>query len=190
MNATPFDLDSAIRRVPDFPRPGILFYDITSVLTNPPAFNHCVDSAIERYNHNSIDVIGAIDARGFIFGAPIAYRLRKPLVLFRKNKKLPGPTYQRTFTLEYGEDTIEVQKSDIAKGMRILLVDDLIATGGTLRAAADIVHSVGASVVGIFAIVGLLSFDYRRILSGIEVTTLCQYSSEMPANNSVMSTGR
>ena len=177
-----FDLDSAIRRVPNYPHPGVLFYDITSVLTNPSAFHHCVDSAIEHYDKKGVDAIGAIDARGFIFGAPIAYILKKPLVLFRKNNKLPGKTYQRTFTLEYGEDTIEVHQSDIDKGMRFLLVDDLIATGGTLRAAADMVSSVGASVVGIFAIIGLTSFDYRTVLQGIDVTTLREFSTELVAN--------
>ncbi len=173
-----FDLDAVIRKVPDFPKPGILFYDVTGILVHPEAFRYCVDIACERYAEANLDAIAAIDARGFIFASPVAYRLGLPLILVRKNGKLPGRTIKRSFALEYGEDTVEVHRADVRAGQRVLIVDDLIATGGTLRAAADILHEAGATVAGIFAIIGLPFLNYHNVLAGHELQTLVEYHSE------------
>ncbi|TVQ39297.1 MAG: adenine phosphoribosyltransferase [Spirochaetaceae bacterium] len=178
--AAQFDLDTVIRKVPDFPKPGILFYDVTGILVHPEAFAYCVDVACERYAHAALDAIAAIDARGFVFASPIAYRMSLPLVLVRKNGKLPGRTIKRRFALEYGEDTVEVHRSDVRPGQKILIVDDLIATGGTLKAAADILSEAGAAVAGIFAVIGLPFLNYRNVLAGHEIATLIDYHSEHP----------
>jgi adenine phosphoribosyltransferase len=173
-----FDLDSVIRKVPDFPKPGILFYDVTGILVHPEAFRFCIDVAEERYRDAGLDAIAAIDARGFVFASPLAYRMGLPLVLVRKNGKLPGRTIKRTFALEYGQDTVEVHRGDVKAGQRILIVDDLIATGGTLRAAADILTEAGATVSGIFAVIGLPFLNYNNVLKGQDIHTLIEYHSE------------
>lgn len=172
------DLDRIIRKVPDFPKPGVLFYDITGVLMDPAAFAYCIDRAEEQYRDRRIDAFAAIDARGFVFAAPLAYKLGKPLILVRKNGKLPGETYRKEFDLEYGQDIVEVHKEDIRPGQGIVIVDDLIATGGTLRATADIITEAGAEVVGIFAVIGLPFLNYQRLLGSYEVHTLIDYQGE------------
>ncbi len=173
-----FDLDSAIRKVPDFPQKGILFYDITSVLMNPEAMRFCVDEMASFVKELRIDAIAAIESRGFLFAAPVAYNLGLPIVLLRKKGKLPGETYSIRFELEYGEDVLEVHKSDIREGMHIVLVDDLIATGGTIKAGAELVERGGAVVDGILAVIGLPFLDYAKVLSGYSVKTLINYNSE------------
>ncbi len=172
------DLDLVIRKVPDFPKPGVLFYDITGVLMDPAAFSYCIDQAEHQYRDREIDAFAAIDARGFVFASPLAYKLKRPLILVRKNGKLPGETYQKEFELEYGKDIVEVHKEDVQPGNRIVIVDDLIATGGTLRATADIITEAGAEVVGIFAVIGLPFLNYGRLLDGYEVHTLIDYAGE------------
>lgn len=173
-----FNLDDAIRKVPDFPKPGILFYDITSVLTNPDAFRHCIDSMVRIYKGQHIDAVAAIESRGFLFAAPFADRLGIPLVLVRKQGKLPGKTVSRSYSLEYGTATIEIHKADIPEGKKVLLVDDLIATGGTIRAAADILVEGGAQPAGVFGVIGLPFLDYTSKLGGLEVRTLIEYFGE------------
>ena len=173
-----FDLDRAIRKIADFPKPGILFYDITSILTTPPAFDYCIDRALSFCTERKADALAAVEARGFLFAAPVAHRLQLPLILVRKKGKLPGETYRATFTLEYGEDEIEVHKADVHEGQRILLMDDLIATGGTIKAAADLFTAAGAEVVGIFAVVGLPFLEYEKILKDYTLHTLIQYQGE------------
>ena len=173
-----FDLDGAIRKVKDFPKPGILFYDITSILTSPEAFTYCLDRMAETYGGTVISAVAAIESRGFLFAGPFAHRLGLPLVLLRKKGKLPGETYQKTFILEYGEDTIEMHKADVKTGMKVLLVDDLIATGGTLKAAAELIEMAGASVAGIFSVVGLPFLNYAGVLKGYDVKTLIDYEGE------------
>ena len=173
-----FDLDGAIRKVPDFPKPGILFYDITSVLTSPQAFGYCIDQAVAFCEQTKAGALAAVEARGFLFAAPVAHRLAIPLILVRKKGKLPGETYRATFTLEYGEEEIEVHKADVQAGRRVLLLDDLIATGGTIRAAADLFRSAGAQVAGIFAVVGLPFLNYDEVLRDYRVHTLIQYHGE------------
>lgn len=173
-----FNLDKAIRKVPDFPKPGILFYDITSVLINPKALKYCVDSMVKLIGKKDVNAIAAVESRGFLFAAPVAYALNLPIVLLRKKGKLPGETYRISFALEYGEDTLEVHKSDIYSGMKVAVVDDLIATGGTLKAASELVKKGGAVVVGIFAVIGLPFLNYSEVLADYDVITLIQYHGE------------
>jgi len=171
-------LDAAIRKVPDFPKPGVLFYDITGILVNPKAFAYCIDRMTDLYKNVAVDGVAAIESRGFIFAAPYAHRRGLPLILLRKKGKLPGETYRVAFSLEYGEDVLEVHKSDLASGQRLLLVDDLIATGGTLRAAAQLLSMGGAKVHSIFGVVGLPFLHYEKALADFEVKTLIQYTNE------------
>ncbi len=171
-------IEAAIRTVPDFPKPGVLFYDLTGILMKPEAFTRCIDRMAALYDRVPLDAIAAVEARGFLFAAPYAYRRRVPLVLIRKKGKLPGKTLQASFALEYGEDVVEVHESDLSPGMRVLLVDDLIATGGTLKAAAGLIGKAGANVVEIFGVVGLPFLDHASALSEYRVTTLVQFSSE------------
>ena len=172
------DLDRAIRKVPGFPKPGVLFYDITGILADPAVFAYCVERITQEAAALRADGIAAIESRGFLFAAPAAFSLRLPLVLIRKKGKLPGPTYRARFALEYGEDEIEVQRDDLRRGSRILLVDDLIATGGTLKAACGLLEAAGAVVAGIFAVVGLPFLHYDRVLADYPVLTLIQYQGE------------
>ncbi len=171
-------LDKAIRKVPGFPKPGVLFYDITGILVDPSAFAYCVDRMEELYAGVEFDAVAAIESRGFLFSAPFALRRKLPLILLRKKGKLPGETYRISFTLEYGEDILEVHRSDVHAGQKVLLIDDLIATGGTLSAAAQLLALGGAKVTGIFGVVGLPFLHYDRALTGFNVRTLIQYSAE------------
>lgn len=171
-------IDQAIRKVPDFPKPGVLFYDITGILVNPKAFSYCIDRMEELYDKEKVDAVAAIESRGFIFAAPFAVRRGLPLILLRKKGKLPGETYRIGFTLEYGEDVLEMHRSDVRPGQRLLLVDDLIATGGTLNAAAQLLALGGAKIVGIFGVVGLPFLHYQKVLSAFPVTTLVQYQGD------------
>jgi adenine phosphoribosyltransferase len=173
-----YDLDGAIRKIPDFPKPGILFYDVTGILARPEAFRYCVDCALERYGGDGIGGVAAIEARGFVFAAPVAYALRIPLILVRKKGKLPGKTFGARFSLEYGEDEVEVHRADVVAGSEVLLIDDLIATGGTLKAACSLLEQGGARVAGIFGVVGLSFLHYDRALEGYAVHTLIQYHGE------------
>lgn len=173
-----FDLDSAIRKVPDFPKKGILFYDITSVLAQPAAFSYCLDRMDALCSPKELDCVAAIESRGFIFAAPFAARHGLPLVLIRKKGKLPGKTLSRSYDLEYGSAEIEIHKTDIPEGARVLIVDDLIATGGTLRASVELVRAAGGSVSGIFGVIGLPFLKYRDALADVPVTTLIEYDHE------------
>jgi adenine phosphoribosyltransferase len=171
-------LDRAIRRIADFPKPGIMFYDITSVLSDPVAYRYCIDRMAEMYPENAFDMVAAIEARGFLFAAPFAVARGLPLVPIRKKGKLPGKTIGKRFDLEYGEDTIEVHADDIPAGSRVLLVDDLIATGGTTRAAVDLLLEAGAGSCEVFAVIGLPFLDYLRRLEATRVQTLIDFDSE------------
>ena len=173
-----FDLDQAIRKIHDFPRAGILFYDITSILTNPEAFRYCIDSMCERYEHKHMDAIACVEARGFVFAAPFAYRMGIPLILVRKKGKLPGKTRERKYNLEYGQDFVSIHESDVTPGSRILLIDDLIATGGTIKAAAELIEEMGGIVAGIFGVIGLPFLDYGKALPSYEIQTLITFDSE------------
>lgn len=171
-------LDKNIRRIPDFPKPGILFYDITSVLVNPEAFKYVIDQMVSIYKDKKIDAVAGVESRGFIFAAPFAEKLGIPLILIRKKGKLPGDTYECSYSLEYGTATIEVHKADIKKGQNILVVDDLIATGGTLAAAKNLIEQGGAEVTDFFGVIGLPFLNYQKVLENCNVTTLINYDSE------------
>lgn len=171
-------LDKNIRRIPDFPKPGILFYDITSVLVNPEAFKYVIDQMVSIYKDKKIDAVAGVESRGFIFAAPFAEKLRIPLILIRKKGKLPGDTYECSYSLEYGTATVEVHKADIKKGQNILVVDDLIATGGTLAAAKNLIEQGGAEVTDFFGVIGLPFLNYQKVLENCNVTTLINYDSE------------
>ncbi len=173
-----FDLDGAIRKIPNFPKEGILFYDITSILTNPEAFKYCIDWMVDQYRDSGIDAIACIEARGFLFAAPVAEKLGLPIILVRKKGKLPGKTLEKTFSLEYGIDTIQVHEEDVKKGTNFLVVDDLIATGGTVRAAVDLITEAGAKVHEVFCIIGLPFLPYKQLLKGYTVRTLIDFESE------------
>jgi len=173
-----FNLDDYIRKVPDFPKKGILFYDITSVLASPKAFKYCINQMAEIYKNKNIDAVAAIEARGFLFAAPYAALMDIPLIPIRKKGKLPGVTLSKKYDLEYAQAEIEVHSADVPKGKRILLTDDLIATGGTLNAARALLVEGGAEVPEIFGIVGLPFLDYKKLLDPTPVTTLIDYQSE------------
>ena len=171
-------LDPAIRKVSDFPKPGILFYDITGILAKPEAFQYCIDRMEERYRERGISAIGAVEARGFIFAAPLAVRLGIPLILIRKKGKLPGKTIERSFDLEYGQDVVELHPEDVPPNAKVLLVDDLIATGGTIHAAAQLVEDAGATVEEIFSVVALPFLPFEEALKEYSVHYLIAYQSE------------
>jgi len=172
------DLDKAIRKVPDFPKPGILFYDITSIFTNPEAFRFCVAEMIGRYSGRKIDGVIAIESRGFLLGACYAEKTGVPLVLARKKGKLPGKTLQQSYDLEYGSATLEIHEADLPRGKRWLVIDDLIATGGTLAAVAKMVEQAGSQVAGIFAIIGLPFLNYKAKIGAYDPVTLIDYHGE------------
>ncbi|MDR1908963.1 MAG: adenine phosphoribosyltransferase [Spirochaetaceae bacterium] len=174
----PFDLDAHIRKVPDFPRKGVLFYDITSILTNPAAFRYCVDAMVDLYRDEGIDAVAAIEARGFLFAGPFAVALGIPLILVRKKGKLPGETRSKTYELEYAQAEVEIHVEDVPKGGRILLTDDLIATGGTLQAARELITECGGIVTGVFGVVGLPFLNFKAALEGLPIHTLIDYDSE------------
>ncbi len=173
-----YNIDYAIRKVKDFPKEGILFYDITSILTNPEAFRYCIDSMVRIYGNHGFDAVAAAEARGFLFAAPFCERLGIPLILIRKKGKLPGKVITKTYELEYGEDSIQIHKDDIPQGGKVLLVDDLIATGGTLKAAAELLEEGGAVVTDAFGVVGLPFLNYDKLLTGLKIETLINYHSE------------
>lgn len=173
-----FNLDSVIRKVKDFPIEGILFYDITSIFADTEAFKWIVDKTAEIYKDQNIDLLLAVESRGFVFASALAYKLGIPFTLARKPKKLPGETICESYALEYGEATLEVHKSDIPAGSNVLIIDDLIATGGTLKACTKLIERLDAKVAGIFAVIGLPFLNYDKVLEGYKITTLIDYNSE------------
>ncbi|KMQ51566.1 Adenine phosphoribosyltransferase [Chitinispirillum alkaliphilum] len=172
------DLDKVIRKVPDFPKPGILFYDITSIFTNPEALRYVVDTMINEYKDTGIDGVISIESRGFLLGSCFAYNKQVPLVLARKQGKLPGKTISQSYLLEYGAATLEIHEADLIPGKRWLVIDDLIATGGTLEAVASMIEKVDASVAGIFSIVGLPFLNYHEKIGRYNPVTLIDYDCE------------
>ncbi len=173
-----FNLDSVIRKIPDFPEPGVLFYDITSIMMDPNAFRWVIDEMVRIYSAKSIRAVAAVESRGFIFGAPLAEKLGIPLILVRKSGKLPGDTIKQSYKLEYGEAEIEIHKADILQGENVLVVDDLLATGGTLKAAVDLLVEGGAEVTDVFSVIGLPFLNYNNALKDLCITTLIDYDSE------------
>ncbi len=169
------DLKSYLRDIPDFPKPGILFKDITPLLSAPEAFGAAIDRLADHYRGRSIDTIAAAEARGFIFGAPLALRLNAGFVPIRKPGKLPYATVAMEYQLEYGKDRLEVHSDAFAKSHRILLIDDVLATGGTMRACCDLVKQAGAELVGCAFILELSFLHGREKLAPIDVFSLVSY---------------
>jgi adenine phosphoribosyltransferase len=169
------ELKELIREVPDFPKPGILFYDITTLLKAPAGLRAVIDGLEDHYRAAQVDVVLGIEARGFIFAPALAYALGAGFVPVRKPKKLPADTVRVTYDLEYGTDTLEMHKDAVSQGTRVLIVDDLLATGGTAAAAARMVESCGGIVAGLGFVVELTFLNGRARLAGREVFSLLQY---------------
>jgi adenine phosphoribosyltransferase len=168
------DLKDHIRGIPDFPKPGILFYDISTLLKHPGAWHETVERLTAALKPLQPDLLAGIESRGFLVAAPIAYALDKGFVMIRKKGKLPGPTIPHSYDLEYGTDTVEIQSDAIAPGQRIVLVDDLLATGGTMAAAVRLCRMVGGNVVGTAFIIELAGLKGRAKLD-VPVTSLISY---------------
>ncbi len=168
-------LKTHIREIPDFPKEGILFYDITTLLRNGDAFRRLVDIMAERYRDQVVDAVVGVEARGFIFASAVAYRLGAGFIPVRKPGKLPYRTVSKTYELEYGSDTVEMHEDAVAKGDRILIVDDLIATGGTARATADLVAERGGQVVELAFAIELEFLNGREALAGYDVFSVLKY---------------
>jgi adenine phosphoribosyltransferase len=169
------DLKKLIREVPDFPKPGILFYDITTLLKDKLGFRGVIDGLQHHYQDANVDIILGIEARGFIFAPALAYALHAGFVPVRKPKKLPAERVSITYDLEYGTDTLEMHKDAVVEGCRVLIVDDLLATGGTASATARMVRDAGGIVVGLGFVVELTFLNGRQKLEGLDVFSLLQY---------------
>jgi len=169
------DLARMIRDVPDFPVKGILFKDITTLIKDPAAFREAVDRMAAPYEGMQIDLVAAIESRGFIFGAPLAYKLGAGFIPVRKPNKLPAETISTSYTLEYGTNTLEMHKDAIRPGQRVLLVDDLLATGGSAKAAATLIEQLGGKVVGIAFLIDLTFLKGVEKLKGYDVRSIIQF---------------
>lgn len=165
-------LDRYIRNVPDFPKPGILFKDITTLLKEPQALKECIDLFCARYLTERIDKVVGIESRGFILGCVVAYNLGAGFVPIRKPGKLPAETLRREYALEYGTDAVEIHTDAIARGERVLMIDDLLATGGTMAASCDLVRQLGAQIVGVAFLIELDFLHGREKLAGYDVFSL------------------
>lgn len=172
------DLNECIRDVPDFPKPGILFKDITPLLANPPAMRETADRMAEPFRGEGVDYVAGIESRGFIFGSLIAERLEAGFVPIRKPGKLPWQTIQRTYDLEYGRATIEVHRDAVEPGSKVLMVDDLLATGGTISAACELVGELGAKIVGLTFVIELAFLNPRQRLPGHRIHSLIRVDGE------------
>lgn len=169
------DLASLVRNVPDFPLPGIQFKDITTLISNGPAFAEVIKTMADRYVGGGIDAVAGIESRGFIFSAPIALRLGVGLIPIRKPGKLPAETYQIEYALEYGTNRLEIHKDGVTPGARVLLVDDLLATGGTIGAACKLIEQAGGSVAELAFVIELAFLGGREKLQPYPVYSLIQY---------------
>ncbi|HYL46559.1 MAG TPA: adenine phosphoribosyltransferase [Candidatus Limnocylindrales bacterium] len=169
------DLKKLIREIPDYPKPGILFYDITTLLKDQRGFHSLVDKLCEHYNGKHVDVVAGIEARGFIFAPALAYRLGAGFVPVRKPKKLPWKTASVTYQLEYGTDQLEIHEDAVKSGQRVLVCDDLLATGGTASAATSLVKKLGGEVAGAAFAVELSFLNGRSKLPGVDVFSLLKY---------------
>ena len=169
------ELRAKIREVPDFPKPGILFYDITTLLKDPEAFRAAIDAMLQPYEGEKVDVVVGMESRGFIFSAPMAYKLNAGLVPVRKLGKLPAETITVEYALEYGSNTLEIHRDAIMPGQRVLIVDDLLATGGTVNGTIELVERLKGEVVGLAFLVELEFLNGRDRLEGRRVTSVVQY---------------
>jgi adenine phosphoribosyltransferase len=169
------DLKKLIREVPDYPKPGILFYDLTTLLKDKQGFQLLIDRLCNHYEGHKIDLVAGIEARGFIFAPALAYRLKAGFVPVRKPKKLPAKTVQVTYALEYGSDSIEIHEDAVKPGEKVLLCDDLLATGGTAAAAVKLIRLLGGVVDGAAFAVELTFLEGRSKLPGLDVFSLMRY---------------
>lgn len=168
-------LEEYVRSIPDFPEEGIIFRDVTSVLQDAEGLHLAIETMQDLVKDLDVDVIAGPESRGFIFGTPIAYNLRKPFVLIRKKGKLPCETVSIDYELEYGTATIEMHKDSIKPGQKVLIVDDLIATGGTTKAMIDLVESLGGEVVGIVVLMELAGLEGRKKIEGYRLDSAIVY---------------
>lgn len=169
------DLKTHIREIPDFPKPGILFRDITTLLSNPDALRHTVETLAEQCAVFQPDYIAGIESRGFIFGMPLAYAMNLGFAPIRKSGKLPAAIHAAEYELEYGTDKVEVHQDAFAPGSRIVIVDDLIATGGTAAATAQLIEMAGCEVAGFAFVIELMALEGRKKLPDVPITSLLQY---------------
>ena len=172
------DVEKYIKSIPDFPQPGIIFRDVTSVIEDPKGLQIAIDDMSAMLDGVDYDVIAGAESRGFIFGAPIAYKNGKGFVLVRKKGKLPRETVEMSYDLEYGSATIEMHKDSIKPGQKVVLVDDLIATGGTIEAAAKLVEKLGGVVVKMIFLIELTDLKGRKRLSKYDIDSLVKFDGE------------
>ncbi len=172
---TQTNITDLIREIPDFPKPGILFYDITTLLKDGPGFQHVMQTFIDKYTGCPIDAIVGIESRGFIFSAPLAYQLGVGLVPIRKPGKLPAETLQIQYDLEYGSNTLEIHRDAIQPGSRVLIIDDLLATGGTVDATCNLIEQLGGTIEEIAFLIELTFLNGREKLQKYPVYSLIQY---------------
>lgn len=172
------EVEKYIKSIPDFPQPGIIFRDVTSVTEDPEGMKLAIDEMDKLLEGVDYDVIAGAESRGFIFGAPLAYKNDKGLVLVRKKGKLPRETVEMSYDLEYGQATIEIHKDSIKPGEKVVLVDDLIATGGTIEAAAKLIESLGGIVVKMVFLIELTDLKGRERLSKYDVASVVQFEGE------------
>jgi adenine phosphoribosyltransferase len=171
----PDELKSRIRNVPDFPKPGILFYDITTLLQEPGGFRMAIDSLAVPFQNQAIEVVVGIESRGFILGSAVADRIGAGFSPVRKPGKLPSKTMRASYALEYGTDTLEIHHDAVRKGQRVLIVDDLLATGGTAKATCDLVSQLGGQVHAVACLIELAFLNGREKLVGHHLHTVLQY---------------
>ena len=171
------NLKDFIRSIPDYPKKGILFRDITTLIKDEKAFKETIDQIVEKSKKFKFDKIAAIESRGFVFASAVSYILKKPFILLRKKNKLPAETHSVDFKLEYGEATIEVHKDSISKGEKILVIDDLIATGGTAEAAAKLIEISGGKVAGFIFVINLFDLPGNELLKkkGYKTESLIEF---------------
>lgn len=171
------ELKKMIREVPDFPKPGINFYDITTLLKHPDGLRKTVDALAKEYDGEQVDTVIGVEARGFIFAPALAYHLGAGFVPVRKPKKLPAECASISYDLEYGQDTLEIHRDAVGNGHRVIIADDLLATGGTAKAVCDLVEGLGGTVVGLVFVVELEFLPGRQKLDGYDVRSLIKYQS-------------
>ena len=178
LNKMEIDLKKAIRNVPDFPKKGIVFRDITTLIGNEEMFRFVTDELVKRYKNKGIDYVVSVESRGFIFGSALAYAIGAGVVPVRKKGKLPYKTHKATYDLEYGTDTLEIHTDAFEKGKKILILDDLLATGGTMGAVTDLVKKLGGEIVEAAFVIELEFLNGREKIKGAPVFSLVKYDKE------------
>lgn len=172
------DLKDYIRSIPDFPKEGIIFRDITTVIQSPEGYGLAIDELQKCIGDTEFDVIAACEARGFIFAGPLAYNNKKGIALIRKKGKLPYETIETSYDLEYGSASVEMHIDSINPGDKVILIDDLVATGGTLKAAAELVERLGGEIVKVIAVIELPALNGREVLSKYDVDTIVSFEGD------------